>query len=105
MSRDKLINGLDKITQFLDKNEHFVFECHLEVLRDTKAALKSYSTLQYRYGYHGFHYDNCPWFNDEAKCGPDTCGCYRVTRQLFEAEKIIKQYERIMDISSDSLTV
>lgn len=41
---------------------------------------------------HGLHEKSCAWANDNARCGPDTCHCYGIGREIRFCEKLIDQY-------------
>ena len=44
---------------------------------------------------YGNHYLTCPWSNDEALDGPDTCECNDMKRKFRNIEKLINLYKRI----------
>nr|QRW42903.1 putative replicase [Nuksystermes virus] len=47
----------------------------------------------YHEGKHGKHLVSCAWSDDNARCGPDTCGCGRKTLpedKLYHIEKMVQ---------------
>lgn len=42
---------------------------------------------------YGSHEASCIWSNNSARCGPDTCICFHIDKEIVNIEKLIKRYE------------
>lgn len=84
-----------EITDFLSKNDEYIFQEHLKMLKDFKEELLEEEHFPRVKSIHGRHRSNCVWAKDNCRGGPDTCECVFFDFRLGRIEEIISMYNKI----------
>lgn len=84
-----------QIEVFLNQFEDMLFEDHLQRLQILKNTLEDLEDKELIYSKYGFHYKLCPWSDDDATEGPDTCQCHKLPILKQEALDLMLKYYKL----------
>ena len=93
-----------KIKKFLDEFSHIMIpddKARLERLHKRIEKLRNTKVIKNKFGHH---YEDCRWSDENTRCGPDTCKCFRnsVAENEADADKIINMYYYIYNKIKDT---
>lgn len=83
------------IPKFLKDFSNVLFEEHKDRIERRYHFLKQYENVEKKVSKYGVHYINCPWSNNNATSGPDTCGCHDVDCYNQEIQQLINFYQKL----------
>lgn len=84
-----------QIELFLMQFEGMLFEQHLQRMEFLKATLEDLEEKELIHSKFGFHYKLCPWSEDDASSGPDSCQCYMLPALKEEALSLMIKYYKL----------
>lgn len=85
------------IEKFIRDFGDIILQRDREALYSGLVSVREKDSMIFRKSKHGLHQMQCVWANDNADCGPDTCGCFFLERRIIEADRIIQKYKNLMN--------
>ena len=88
------MNDIDK---FLQNYSNILLDEHKEMILNYQSFLNKYINQPKITSRFGNHFTQCPWAQDTAISGPDSCECYYECRYKEKLLQLVNWYEKYVN--------
>ena len=96
LSKENLRKRYINFKKFRENYTEFLLEIHSDVFQRIDTRVCALLAMKTTYNRHGYHFEDCVYFNDNSINGPSICPCENTFRRLDRLKCLTELYEKII---------